>query len=211
MVYSSYTKTRILSLYNKGSKSTSIAKVLEKEGLIVSVRGIQYFLKKYNERGNNYNCVTCIIMQNISKIQLCLAFYIPVLTKGNVARKSGSGRPSKITLEIKRIVDKRMEEDDETTAYQLYNLLKEKGYSISLRTVLRCRSSLGWTFRGSSYCQLIRHINKEKRLEWARQHLDESEDGFGDVIWTDETSVQMESHKRHACHRKGEKPKPKPR
>ena len=30
--------------------------------------------------------------------------------------------------------------------------------------VLRCRTYLGWTFRGSSYCQLIRHENKQKRL-----------------------------------------------
>ena len=66
-----------------------------------------------------------LLMQNISKLQLYLAFYIPFLTKGNVARKSGSGRPSKITAAIKSIVDKRMEEDDETTAYQLYNLLKD--------------------------------------------------------------------------------------
>uniref|UniRef100_A0A1X7TTB2 Uncharacterized protein n=1 Tax=Amphimedon queenslandica TaxID=400682 RepID=A0A1X7TTB2_AMPQE len=88
-------------------------------------------------------------MQNISEIQLYLAFYIPILTKGNVACISGSGRPSKITSEIKIIVDKRMEEVDETTAYQLYYLLTDKGYSILLRTILRCRSSLGWTFCGS--------------------------------------------------------------
>ena len=104
-----------------------------------------------------------------------------------------------------------MVEDDETTAYQLYSLLHEKGYTISMRTVLRCRTSLGWTFRGSSYCQLIRNVNKDKRYEWAREYMNEREDGFKDVIWTDETTVQMESHRRYACHRKGQKPKPKPR
>ncbi len=37
--------------------------------------------------------------------------------------------------------------------------------------ILRGRRQLGWTYRGSAYCQLIRQANKVKRLEWARAHL----------------------------------------
>ena len=127
---------------------------------------------------------------------------------GSIGRKAGSGRPSKATAEIKKIVEDQMRVDDETTAYQLHRLLTEKGYSISLRTVLRCRTALGWTFRGSAYCQLIREVNKVKRLAWARSHLHET---FDDVIWTDECTVQMESHRRFACRKQGEPPRPKPR
>ena len=87
------------------------------------------------------------------------------LETGSIARRAGSGRPSKVTAEVKAIVDAQMELDDETSAYQLHRLLLSRGYTISLRTILRCRSSLGWTFRGSAYCQLIRHVNKEKRLD----------------------------------------------
>ena len=71
---------------------------------------------------------------------------------GSIRRRVGSGRPTKITAEIKQIVEEQMRADDETTAYQLHRLLTEKGYSISLRTILRCRTALGWTFRGSAYC-----------------------------------------------------------
>ena len=126
---------------------------------------------------------------------------------GSIGRKVGSGRPSKATAEIKQIVEDQMRVDDETTAYQLHRLLTEKGYSISLRTVLRCRTALGWTFRGSTYCQLIREGNKVKRLAWARDHL---HDTFDDVIWNDECTVQMESHRRFACRKQGEPPRPKP-
>ena len=126
----------------------------------------------------------------------------------SIGRRPGSGRPSKITAEIKEIVEAQMRIDDETTAYQLHRLLTEKGYSISLRTILRCRTALGWTFRGSAYCQLIREANKQKRLDWARQHLGHS---FNDVIWTDESTIQMESHRRFACRKRGEAPRPKPR
>ncbi len=120
----------------------------------------------------------------------------------------GSGRPTKITEEVKKIVEEQMRKDDETTASQLFKLLIVKGHPLSLRTILRCRTDLGWTFRGSAYCQLIRHPNKVKRLEWARKY---KEDDFTDVIWTDECSVQLESHRRFCCRKKNEPPKNKPR
>ena len=80
-----------------------------------------------------------------------------------------------------------MNADDETTAVQLFHLLREKGHPLSLRTILRCRTSLGWTFRGSAYCQLIRQPNKEKRLKFAQENIS---DKFEDVVWTDETTVR---------------------
>ena len=127
---------------------------------------------------------------------------------GTICRIEGSGRPSKITREVRAIVDRQMELNDETTAVQLHSLLSKEGYSISLPTILRCRSSLGWTFRGSAYCQLIREANKVKRFEWCQANIG---DDFENVIFTDECSVQLETHRRFSCRRKGERPKPKPR
>lgn len=67
---------------------------------------------------------------------------------------------------------------------------------------------LGWTRHGTAYCQLIRPANRVKRLEWARENLGEI---FENVIWSDETTVQMESHCRFHCYKKGCKPRYKPR
>ena len=128
-----------------------------------------------------------------------------------IKRRSGSGRPSKITAEIRKLVDQQMIKDDETTAYQLHQLLLRNRYSISLSTILRCRTELGWTFRGSAYCQLIRAVNKEKRLEWARTYLPEADGGFDNVVWTDESSIQLETHRRHCYRKRGDAPKCKPR
>lgn len=36
-------------------------------------------------------------------------------------------------------------------------------------------------------------------------------DNFEDVIWTDETTVQLETHRRRCYRKEGEKPQPKPR
>ena len=93
--------------------------------------------------------------------------------------------------------------DDETTAVQLMDLLKQSEvYTlyISLSSLKRCRLSLGWIFHGTRYCQLILEPNKLKRLEFASKCLAENET-FDDVIWTDETSVQLECHRGH-CFRK---------
>ena len=127
---------------------------------------------------------------------------------GSIERKPGSGRLTKITTRVKELVEAQMEKDDETTAYQLHQMLVESGIEISLMTILRCRTTLGWTFRGSAYCQLIRQENKVKRLEWCRRYKNED---FKDVIWTDESTIQLENHRRFCCRKVGQAPKPKPR
>ena len=40
---------------------------------------------------------------------------------------------------------------------------------------------------------MIREANKEKRLRWAQTYLDEASDGLLDVVWTDESTVQLEA------------------
>ena len=179
MVFDDYTKQRILFFLFMGNRAPTIAKYLEDEGIVVSRRGVAKFLRHY-------------------------------LTTGSICRRQGSGRKTKITEDVKKVVDQQMNVDDETTATQLHVhvLITNLGYRLSLRTFLRCRTTLGWTFRGSAYCQLIREANKIKRLEWARKHKD---DDFSNVVFTDKSSVQQESHRRFCCRKRGEPPKNKPR
>ena len=121
--------------------------------------------------------------------------------EGILARRPGSGRKSVITDEVQRIVEEQMRHDDETTASQLHIHLTSLGYTLNLQTILCCRTSLGWTFRGSAYCQLMQDVKKQKRLDLARDHRSDS---FADMIITDECSVQLKSHRRHCCHKQGE-------
>ena len=77
-------------------------------------------------------------------------------------------------------------------------MLQAKGIVLSRSTILRCRRGLGWTYRGSAYCQLIREANKAKCLAWCIEHQNNT---FRNVLWTDETTVQLENHRRF-CNRK---------
>ena len=181
MVLTPFAKERILTLYGNGFMAPTIHRILQREGIRVSRVGIWKFLQVYK-------------------------------ATGSILRREGSGMPSKIIDAVKLFIDEQMQKDDETTAYQIRKLLmRGKGINISTSAIVRCRKNLGWTYRGSSYCQLIRNSNKEKRLEWAKQWLHEAEYGFMDVIWSDESSVQIETHKRHCYRKKGCPPKSKPR
>ena len=130
-----------------------------------------------------------ISRQGVAKVLL------RVKATGSITRQAGSGRPTKLTREVKEIVVEAMRNDDETTAVQLHAILVDKQHILSLSSILRCRKSLGWTFRGSAYCQMLREVNKTKRLEWATQYVHEAQTGFLNVVFTDETSVQLESHR----------------
>ena len=91
---------------------------------------------------------------------------------GTIERRPGSGRPTKLSIELLRIVETQMRKDDETTAVQLHKLLVSLGHEVSLVTILNSRRLLGWMFRGSAYCQLICQPNKMKRLAWATENTE---------------------------------------
>ena len=178
MVMSDYVKLRVLSLHRNGLKVTAIADHLVLED------GIK-----------------------LSKVGI-RRFLKRFADQGTIARKPGSGAPPKISQEIQLVIEATMREDDETTATQLQAKLADHGVYVSLSTISRCRHQLGWIYRGSAYCQLIRDANKVKRLEFARTYLN---DDFADVIWSDETTVQLETHRRRCYRKEDEKPRLKPR
>ena len=130
--------------------------------------------------------------------------------RGSTKRKKGSGRPTVICEGAQKVIDQKMEED-ETTIKELQRTLENHGYTVSESSVLRCHQQLFWTHCRSAYCQLIRERNKLKRLNWARKYLEEGSAGFRDVIFTDETSVQLECYRRFSYRKTGQLPRPKPK
>lgn len=178
MVLSDYTKLRILSLHWQGLKVSKIADVLTLEDATI-----------------------------VSKQSIRL-FLKRFMERGTIARKPGSGLVLKLSSSVLQIIEDAMQEDDETTATQLQAKLASQGVYVSLSTILRNRRQLGWIYRGSAYCQLIRNENKQKRLEWAHTNIHNS---FDDVIWSDESSIQLDCHRRYCCRKEGERPRPKPR
>ena len=77
-----------------------------------------------------------------------------------ITRKPGSGLPPKLSPALQQLIEDTMRRDDETTATQLQAMLASRNVYVSLATIVRNRAELGWTYRGSAYCQLIHQQNK---------------------------------------------------
>ena len=95
-----------------------------------------------------------------------------------------------------------MSENDELTSKELGEKLStECGLQVSATTVRRVRRNvLGWKTESAWYCQFVRDSNKIKRLVFALKTITEK-DTFEDVLFTDETSVQIKQYAR-ICFRK---------
>lgn len=131
-----------------------------------------------------------------------------VRTTSSIMPLLRSGRKSKLVNHY-ALLESLMNENDELTAAQIKNILEnDYGVKVTKSTIRLTRRLLGWTYRRPAYCQTIRMNNIDKRLAWAEANLSND---FHDVIWTDETTVQLETHKRLCSRKKGFTPKLKPR
>ncbi len=136
-VLSRYAKQQIVCLKEKGLSNREVVAALRREGV------------------------------GISRVLTVQRFYMRYGETGSIDRRKGSGRPTLLNPAVLQMIEDLMQRDDEITAIQIHAYLAGQGYKLSLMTIRRGRCKLGWTFRGSAYCQLIRQANKEKRFQWA--------------------------------------------
>ncbi len=134
---------------------------------------------------------------------------------GDISQKPGSGRPSKIkNPALLSFVEDVMDASDETTGKELKQQLTEIGCAedISERLLRRARQLLSWDYTWTAYCQAIRAGNVSKWMEWALRAVDLMKEGyrFEDLVFVDETKIQLERHTKKSCHQKGFKIKKKP-
>ena len=121
---------------------------------------------------------------------------------GSIRRKEGAGRKTKINSAVKRIIEDKMQEDDESTVKELQKLLKENKIGLG-------KTSVDMTLDGPTEAvPTARDHNKIKLSQWAKENLGDS---FFNCIYSDESTVQLETHRRFCCTKTGYKPRCKPR
>ena len=145
-----------------------------------------------------------------SLYRLCKKFRI----KHTVLDLPRGRKQRKLSNEMQVMIDDMLKENDELTSRQIRSKLQEKypSLSVSLPTVKRERKARGWVCTRPHYCQLIRDNNKSKRLVWCEQQIVNKEK-FVNVVFVDESTVQLDHHGR-LCFRKQKqartlKPRPK--
>ena len=105
-------------------------------------------------------------------------------------RQDCRGRPPKASSPVKRKIDEVYRQDPEVMASELKNVLdNELRIRIGVSTIKRARRTAGWICTQTRYCQMVRDANKIERLEFCRKII-ETNDDFGNVIFTDESSVE---------------------
>lgn len=126
-----------------------------------------------------------------------------------------AGRNPILKLDHCDFIDTKMEVNNELSAIELRDLLrKEFDIQVSRRTVQRMRRKLGWKFQKTHYCQLISEKNRKERLEFCLRML-ATDEKFENVIFSDETKIQMESSTLRSARKSTDKryqrlrPKPK--
>ena len=111
--------------------------------------------------------------------------------------KHRSGRPTKVTGVISAFIENKLEEDDEISSAELERLVARMfSVQISAPTIRRyIRMTLEWTVVRTRLGPMISERNKIKRHDFAKACI-ETGDTFNNVIWTDESSVQLTRHCR---------------
>ncbi len=70
----------------------------------------------------------------------------------------------------KDYINEVMSAQPDTTARDLVDGIKESfDINLSVERVCEIRKSLGWTRQSTRYCQMIREVNKLKRLNWCTE------------------------------------------
>ena len=95
------------------------------------------------------------------------------------------------------IMENTLKENDEATASELHGILVHRypDLEMSISTIKYHCKAIGWVSTRPHYCQLIRGLNKTRRLVWCREQLRVGE-RFGNVIFSDECTIQLEHHGR---------------
>ena len=135
--------------------------------------------------------------------------------KGIVEEPKKCNAKKKVTEEIKKYIDMRLEQNDELNSTVLVNEIAAKfNVTVCTSTIRQHRAKLGWTKSTPRYVQLIKRVNTVKRYNFAVACFARRE-SFNDVIFSDECTIQMDQHhtlcfrKRDSIHPQKMKPRPK--
>ena len=98
--------------------------------MVYSAYKKQHILHFYSKGYKAPTIQKFLAAENLVCSRVGIAKFIKVFERtGSICRQPGLGRPSKVTREVKELVEQQMGLDDETTAYELHQLLTNTGYS----------------------------------------------------------------------------------
>ncbi|KAA0185041.1 hypothetical protein HAZT_HAZT003708 [Hyalella azteca] len=110
---------------------------------------------------------------------------------GTTANRARTGRDRKLTERDVRSCMKIVNKDPKITSKELQSHLASTGTTVDVSTVRRYLNREGLHGRVPRMKPLLKPIHKEKRLEFARKHIDATQAELNNILWSDETKLEL--------------------
>jgi transposase len=111
---------------------------------------------------------------------------------GSTHHQPGSGRPTKATSRVQRSITKEAKKDRRKP---LADIGRSVTPIVSASTVRRVLADRGMHHRKARAVIFLTREQKQKRLKWAKQHVDWDMEDFSRVIYSDEAYIVLGDNK----------------
>lgn len=160
-------KRQIVLQRKKGHSVRIITDSLKTKGYSISRHAVRYWLKAYN-RGD--------------------------LTESNEPETPTQRTFKKVSVRDAELIQQLLIDDPSLSSRAVHRELLDDGAKFSLSTTKKAIAAAGFTCSKPHYAHLVRDNNKVKRMEFGQQLIDDDEN-FADVIFSDESSMQLHQNK----------------
>ncbi|KAK3561793.1 hypothetical protein QTP86_014371 [Hemibagrus guttatus] len=109
-------------------------------------------------------------------------------TTNNLLR---SGAPHKISPRGVKMITRTVSKNPRTTRGDLVNDLQRAGTKVTKATISNTLRRQGLKSCSARRVPLLKPVHVQARLKFAREHLDDPEEDWENVIWSDETKIEL--------------------
>ncbi|KAI3359947.1 hypothetical protein L3Q82_013838, partial [Scortum barcoo] len=101
-----------------------------------------------------------------------------------------SGAPRKISPRGVKMITRTVSKNPRTTRGDLVNDLQRAGTKVTKATISNTLRRQGLKSCSARRVPLLKPVHVQARLKFAREHLDDPEEDWENVIWSDETKIE---------------------
>ncbi|KAK3558387.1 hypothetical protein QTP86_017994, partial [Hemibagrus guttatus] len=102
-----------------------------------------------------------------------------------------SGAPRKISPRGVKMITRTVSKNPRTTRGDLVNDLQRAGTKVTKATISNTLRRQGLKSCSARRVPLLKPVHVRARLKFAREHLDDPEEDWENVIWSDETKIEL--------------------
>uniref|UniRef100_A0A4W5KKQ5 Transposase Tc1-like domain-containing protein n=1 Tax=Hucho hucho TaxID=62062 RepID=A0A4W5KKQ5_9TELE len=128
-----------------------------------------------------------VIWSDETKIEL-IRKWKTYKTTDNLPR---SGAPRKISPRGVKMITRTVSKNPRTTRGDLVNDLQRAGTKVTKPTISNTLRRQGLKSCSARRVPLLKPVHVQARLKFAREHLDDPDEDWENVIWSDETKIEL--------------------